>query len=111
VHEFFKFVGDNIWWVFIFGGGIFGWIGERFDAMRRRGQRKRRHQIALKRLDLQIAQAKAQSLPLPAADVKPGKCVHRNVTQVMSDDKVVAWLCKSCDAQLPADWAVRKEDL
>jgi hypothetical protein len=42
---------------------------------------------------------------------KPGPCVHRNVTPVVSDDHVVAWLCKTCDTELAADWAVRQEDL
>ena len=47
-----------------------------------------------------------------AALPKPGPCVHRNVTSVVSKaDEVVAWLCKSCDAKLPADWSVREEDL
>jgi hypothetical protein len=43
---------------------------------------------------------------------KPGPCVHRNVTPVVSAaDEVVAWLCRTCETRLPADWAIREEDL
>ena len=49
--------------------------------------------------------------PSAAALPKPGLCVHRNVVQVMSGEEIVAWLCRTCDAKLPAEWAVREEDL
>jgi hypothetical protein len=67
--------------------------------------------VELKRLELKIAAAKAgaaaSSLP------KPGECVHRNVTAIVSsaDDELRGWLCRSCDQQLPPTWAVRAEDL
>lgn len=103
------------WWVaLIAGGAALEWIGEVFDvglgALRRRSKLKHKRQMDLKRMELQIAQAKtgAVSSPLPT----PGPCVHRNVIPVVAADETVsAWLCRSCDAQLPADWAVREEDL
>jgi len=49
--------------------------------------------------------------PALAPEKLPGPCVHRHVIPVISDEKVVAWLCRSCDQKLPADWAVREEDL
>jgi hypothetical protein len=61
---------------------------------------------AQERIARATRQAEVAALP------KPGPCVHRNVTSVVSKaDEVVAWLCKSCDAKLPADWSVREEDL
>lgn len=68
-----------------------------------------RHKRRMKELKLQAEIAAAQQAA-PARPA-PGRCVHRNVTPVISDDTVVAWLCKSCETDLPADWAVRAEDL
>ncbi len=109
----------SYWWLLlIFGGTVFGWITEALNigvsALRKRVQARRRHQLRLKRLELQIARTKAANVAeLPAAP-KPGPCVHRDVKPVVSpfpEEKVVAWLCRSCDKQLPANWAVREEDL
>jgi hypothetical protein len=50
----------------------------------------------------------------PAAAKKPGPCVHRNVTPIITrDDELVGWLCKKqgCEKRLPPDWAVLDEDL
>jgi len=102
------------WWVFlIFGGGLLEWIGETFDiglsALHRRSRLRHKRQMALKRMELEIAQAKsgaASSLP------KPGPCVHRNVRPVIAagEDEPCAWLCR-CGERLPANWAVYEEDL
>jgi len=101
------------WWVFfLFGGAALEWLGETFGcglgALRRRSKLKHKRRLELKRLELRIAAAKAGVLA--RAQPKPGPCVHRNVRPVVADDEVVGWLC-ACDAQLPADWAVREEDL
>jgi hypothetical protein len=71
-----------------------------------------RHKRRMRELKAQerIARAARQSeaAVLPA----PGPCVHRNVAAVVSRaDEVVAWLCKTCDERLPANWAIREEDL
>lgn len=53
-----------------------------------------------------------QPTPQPAVTKRPGPCVHRNVSPIVSvTDEVVGWLCKTCTKRLPADWAVREEDL
>lgn len=102
------------WWLLlIFGGTILEFAAETFDvglsALRKRAKARRRHQVQMKRLELQIARANA---PVTAGATMPGRCVHRNVRAVVgTDDEVKAWLCRSCDTQLPADWAVREEDL
>jgi hypothetical protein len=71
-----------------------------------------RHKRRMKELKAQERIARATRQAEVAALPKPGPCVHRNVTSVVSKaDEVVAWLCKSCDAKLPADWSVREEDL
>ena len=103
------------WWlILLFGGAALEWIGETFDvglsALYRRAELKHQRQMDLKRVELEILQAKSGAVPssLP----KPGPCVHRKVVPVVAaDETVTAWLCKSCDGQLPADWAVREEDL
>lgn len=71
------------------------------------GERKRKQRMKELRLQARIAAG------TPAVDSKkPGHCVHRNVTPVISaDEEVVAWLCKTCGVGLDADWAVREEDL
>lgn len=105
----------NWWWaILLFGGSALEWLGEAFDigltALGRRSKRKHKRRLELKRLELEIAQAKTGAV-IPAAKV-PGECVHRNVAPVVgAEDKPVAWLCRSCDTQLPPDWAVREEDL
>lgn len=91
--------------VLIIGNAI---IGSCAEALRR----GRKQRLKLRKLDLRIAQANAARLPQPTDYKQPGRCVHRNVVQVMSpDDQLVAWLCRTCTTQLPADWAVRAEDL
>ena len=100
------------WWLFLlFGGAALEWLGETFDvglsALYRKAELRHERQMDLKRVELEILQAKTGTAAMPA----PGPCVHRNVIPVVADETVAAWLCKSCDAQLPADWAVRREDL
>jgi hypothetical protein len=118
MHEALRLLGAYFWLLFIFGGAIVGWLAETLDvgvsALRRRKKAKRRHELALKRVELKIAQANAAAA-LPAADTrpKPGPCVHRDVRAVVNSvtDSTEAWLCKTCGEQLPANWAIRSEDL
>jgi hypothetical protein len=72
-----------------------------------------RHKRRMKELRARERIARASAKAEDAALPQPGPCVHRRVAPVVSDEVVVAWLCKNehCGAQLPADWAVRKEDL
>jgi len=71
-----------------------------------------RHKRRMKELRAQERIARAARQAAPAGLPKPGPCVHRNVAAVVSKaDEVVGWLCRTCDTQLPADWAVREEDL
>jgi hypothetical protein len=83
-----------------------------FEAIAGIGERKHQRRIE------EIRAGSPQPPPgwvAPSAAIavkKPGPCVHRNVVPVVAaDESVSAWLCKSCDTQLPADWAVREEDL
>lgn len=113
-------VSQNIGWiiflVLVFGGAVIEVLGKVFSipflALSGRGKSKRKHQLALKKLELQIAEARTRSVPQDE-DAPPGPCQHYRVTPVVSDDEVMAWLCKNpeCSAQLPADFAVRAEDL
>jgi hypothetical protein len=68
---------------------------------------ERRHQRKLEQIRMTSWPDYARPAAMPP---KPGPCVHRQVTPVVSAEVVVAWLCR-CGAQLPADWAVRQEDL
>jgi hypothetical protein len=74
---------------------------------------ERRHKRRMKELRLRARIAEGAVLPRPAGQGSaPGPCVHRNVVPVVSAaEEVVAWLCRSCETRLPADWAVREEDL
>lgn len=105
------------WWLaLIFGGAALEWIADTFDAgisaMRRRAKLKHKRQMELRRIELEIEQAKAGTVVPIASAKKPGPCVHRHVTPVIAaDETLTAWLCRGCDTQLPPDWAVREEDL
>ena len=71
-----------------------------------------RHKRRMKELRAQERIARATRQAEVAVLPVPGPCVHRDVAAVISKaDEVVAWLCKTCKTQLPADWAVREEDL
>lgn len=98
----------NHWWLFLFLSvlGVFEAVGEFFTGIIASAiaLSDRRH-----RRQLEIARA-LSSAPAPRRP-KPGRCVHRQVKQVRSGDELVAWLCTSCDRQLPADWAVSADDL
>jgi len=92
-------------WLSVFGvfAGIRDFFASIFNAITGIGER--RHQ---RRIEEIRASAPAAPSPLP----KPGACVHRNVVPVVAADETVsAWLCRTCDTQLPPDWAVREEDL
>jgi hypothetical protein len=101
------------WWVFLWLSvlGVFEGVRDFFlgvfAAFASIGER--RHQRRMKELKLQARIASGAVAVAP----KPGQCVHRNVTAVIStvDDELRGWLCKSCDERLPANWAVRAEDL
>src|SRR6185437_12831552 len=110
----------NWWWaILLFGGSAVEFVAELFGgglaALRRSSKRRYKRRLEMKRLELAIAQAQGRPAILlpPAAPAKtPGPCVHRHVTAVVAaDDSLVGWLCKSCDQQLPPDWAIREEDL
>jgi len=65
----------------------------------------------MEELNAQAALERARAVA-DKATPKPGPCAHRNVVPVISKtDELVAWLCRSCDTKLAADWAVREEDL
>lgn len=102
------------WWLLIpIGGAVLEWIGERFDmgvaALRKRAKLRRKHQLELKKLELQIAQAHAGH---PGAPAVPDLCRHRQAVPVRDNDgNVLAWLCRSCDQQLPAGFSIYEEDL
>lgn len=102
------FIGQWWWVLLIFGGAITAFLEGVRDFVLSPfimiGEARHQHKLELAR-----ARAGTQ-LPSP---VRPGPCVHRNVVPVIaaSEDRVSGWLCRSCDAQLPADWAVREEDL
>lgn len=68
----------------------------------------RRHERRMEELSLRHQVGNNPEL-VPAKT--PGPCVHRNVTPVVAAEEVVAWLCRTCDTKLPADWAIRAEDL
>ena len=71
-----------------------------------------RHKRRMRELRAKERVARATARAGTAALPKPGPCVHRDVAAVVSKaDEVVAWLCRTCKSQLPADWAVREEDL
>jgi hypothetical protein len=71
-----------------------------------------RHKRRMKELRAQAKIIRATAKADVAALPKPGLCVHRNVVPVVSKaEEVVAWLCRTCGERLPADWAVREEDL
>jgi hypothetical protein len=107
---FIAFV-ENYWWLLLlFGGGILEWIGETFNCglsalvewSEIRHERK-----------LELARARAAAEPPPSPATLPAApCRHRNVVSVRDrTETVVAWLCKGCDARLPADFSVYEEDL
>ena len=108
---------ESYWWLLlIFGGGILEWIAETFDvgvsALQRRAKAKRKHQLALRKLELEIARTNAGKTAEASLAVTPGPCVHRRVKQIRDvTDELVGWLCVGCDTRLPADWAVAAEDL
>lgn len=99
-----------VWfWLAVFGvfEGVRDFFLSIFQAIGGIGERKHQRRIEEIRAGAPVVTVPSSSLP-----VKPGPCVHRNVTAVVgADDAVKAWLCRSCDTQLPPDWAVREEDL
>lgn len=107
------------WWVFFWLSvfGVFKAVREFFVGLARAlgSIGERRHQRRMRELELHAEierHAAGGAIPESILAVKPGPCVHRKVVPVIAaDETVAAWLCRSCDTQLPADWAVREEDL
>jgi hypothetical protein len=104
------------WYVFfwLFAFGVFEGVRDFiFGVARTIGSiGDRRHKRRMKELRAQERIARAGREAGTAVLPKPGPCVHRNVVPVVSKaEEVVAWLCRSCEARLPAEWAVREEDL
>jgi hypothetical protein len=107
-----NWAGDHWFLIFILWGlGLFEGVRDFFvDTWK--AVTGTRHKRRMKELRAQERIARAGRQPEVAGLPAPGPCVHRNVAAVVSRaDKVVAWLCRTCDAKLPADWAVREEDL
>lgn len=100
-----------VWlWLSIFGvfEGVRDFFVGIFDAVIALGDRRHERRLAIARAQGSAPAAEVEKAP------KPGRCVHRQVKQVRDmDGTLVAWLClkPGCDKQLPADWAVAKEDL
>lgn len=98
------------WWVFFWLAvfGVFRGARDFFVSVAKAlgSGPATQHQRELERI-------RAQGLvPPPGAVPVPGRCVHRRVKQIRDvHDELVGWLCTSCDTQLPADWAIAKEDL
>jgi hypothetical protein len=101
------------WLLFFFLGilGVFGAVRDFFVSAWKEVTGTR-HKRRMKELKAQARIARAASHAETAALPVPGPCVHRNVVPVVSKaEEIVAWLCKACDEKLPANWAVREEDL
>ena len=115
-YTFWRFLGDWWWVLLLFGGAILEWIGgvlsAIYEALAGLGTARHRRRIELLKAQAKLEKARyTPSIQL----AKPGPCVHRNVVPVISSDgingSVTSWLCKTCDTQLPHDWAIRQEDL
>ena len=95
-----------LWGLGLFEGVRDFFVGIWKDVTGVRHKRRMKELKARERIARAARHAEAAALP------KPGPCVHRDVIAVVSKaDEVVAWLCKACKDQLPANWAVRVEDL
>jgi hypothetical protein len=91
--------------VIFFGSSVAATCGSVFDRVSNAVRARRKHRIHMKKLELEIAQAHTDH------HLYSGRCRHRNVTQVRDrNDELVAWPCKDCDTELPADWSVVRED-
>lgn len=93
--------------------GVFEGVRDFFvgtwNAIAGAGHKRRMKEL---RAQAELERVRAGAVRDLPATPKPGPCVHRNVVPVVSKaEEVVAWLCRSCDTRLPADWAVREEDL
>lgn len=102
---------NDWWWLIFFVPGILAGFSEHVrDFFQGLIQNREEREELRHRRALELARAQSETA---IADPKPGECVHRSVKPVVDEieDKVVAWLCTSCDTQLPATWAVRKKDL
>lgn len=102
----------------LFGGAIFGFCSDVFhgatEALRRRSTSRHQRRLELRKLDLKIAKARAKEAALAGslAAPAPGQCRHRKAVPVRDiEGAVVAWLCRSCEAQLPPDFSIYVEDL
>lgn len=102
----------NHWWVFLWLSifGVFEGVRDFFAgigaAILELGDRRHERKM-------ELARARTETGPPPAPATLPAApCRHRNVVGVRDrTETVVAWLCKGCDARLPADFSVYEEDL
>lgn len=109
-----KFAAEYWWLIFIFGGiigslleGVRDFILEALAII----TGNRHHDQVTPPMTPRL-QPPPPAAVAPPAEKKPGPCVHRNVSPIVSvTDEVVGWLCKTCTKRLPPDWAVREEDL
>jgi hypothetical protein len=103
---------ENYWWLaLIFGSAVAGWVSDSLESARRAlsNAARRHHKRRLARLRLELKVARAGAVTSAPA---PGECRHRNITSVRDrQDTIVAWLCRSCDTQLPATWSTCEDDL
>jgi hypothetical protein len=114
--EIFAWICAYWWLLFLFGGAILEFVGDVFSAtakaLSRRRRTRHKHRLELKRLELEIARATVHAGETPAPAPIPGQCRHRTAVPVRdSDGHVLAWLCRACDSQLPADFSIYVEDL
>lgn len=102
-----------LFWVF----GGFTYVGTHYRGAKKSWRKwtaaRRDHKLAMRRVELEIAQAKAERISPPAASATaPGLCRHRKAVPVRTTEgDVVAWLCTSCDTKLPREFSIYEEDL
>lgn len=106
------------WWLAPIALGIIAGIYE-FTHEILKTHHKRR--LAIEKARARTAEAAAyqgrMKLPyVPSAAIEPGAgpCKHRSNVVAVFDEvsgERLAWLCKTCDTQLPAGYAVGPEDL
>lgn len=111
----------SYWWLLLlFGGAIVSVISSAFSTtVKALGHWSRtRHQRKL-----ELAQIRAQAVRVADQGRKfedsvndslklvPGPCAHRRLMPVHAvTGELVAWLCRTCDQRLPADYAHLEED-
>lgn len=125
-HGIIGFIALNWWWLIWVVPGIISAVSEStrdFFIGLLTARSRELHRQKMKELKLQqkiaasTAAEKRSQLENAGADdpITPGICPHpiKKVVPVIAegDDTPSAWLCTVCDTQLPAKWAVRKQDI